>query len=271
MRRRLPLLAAAAALGGASPAVAAAPNSGALTAAVRTAVDRGELLYIYDQAAWNGTDDIRDQHPNLLAQAGGYVVTGDQVRTELVFYDKLKIRAVYRATFSKGKLSGRGPAAGDRTALTPLELKMISAKEKGYDAFLAADVGLCAKETPNLAALPPERAGGPITVYLMTPQTDLKKFPLGGHFSVEVRNDGSVGKVRSFAKSCIDMPMNALPAGAKPKAFVVTHLLDPTPTEIHVFTSIASQVPLVVLTTPDRRLWSVDGNRIEGGSQLKGN
>ena len=266
---RIPMLLLAAAAACSGQALSAAPNSGALTAAVRAAVDRGELLYIYDQAAWLGTDDIRAQHPDLLAQAGGYVVTGDQRTTELVFYDKLKIRAVYRASFSNGKLTSSGPPAGDRTALTPLETKMISAKEKGYDAFVAADVGLCANDTPNLSALPPESAGGPVIVYLMTPQTDLNRFPLGGHFSVEVRGDGSVGKVRRFANSCIDMPMNAAPAGSKPVAFVVTHLLDPTPTEIHIFTSIASKTPLVVVTNPDRRMWTIDGNRVSMGGTVK--
>ena len=71
-----------------------------------------------------------------------------------------------------------------------------------------------------------------------------------------------LGKVRHFAKSCISMPMNALPARGKPAAFVVTHLLDPTPTEIHVFTSIASKTPIMVMTATDGKMWSVNGNRV---------
>jgi hypothetical protein len=225
-------------------------------------VDRGELLYIYDKAGWAGTDDIRDHFPDLMAQAGGYVVTGDEMQTELVFFDKSKTRAVYRANFADGKLVKSGPAQADRIGLSPLEAQMIDAKDKGLAAFRAAKVGPCANAMPNLATLPPEMPGGPIIVYMMTPQTDLKSFPLGGHFSVEVSRDGSVGKVRHFTKSCIDMPLSQLPIGATPAAFVITHLLDPTPTEIHVFTSLASGIPIWVLTSPQGRVWAVEGSTV---------
>lgn len=262
MRHCLIFLAAAAALAGGSPVVAQTQDIASLTSAVRTAVDRGELLYIYDQAAWHGTDDIQANYSSLLAQAGGYVVSGDQARTELVFYDKAGTNAVYRATFSDGKLSGSGPAMGERSRLSTLERQLVVAKDKGYDAFLAADVGLCSQATPNLTALPPERPGGPIIVYIMTPQTDIRTFPLGGHFSVEVRPDGSTGTVRRYMKTCFDMSLKDMPAGSRPAAFFITHLLDPTPTEIHVFTSIASKTPIYVATSPQGRAWVVDGNSV---------
>lgn len=263
MRHRLASLAAAAALAGGSPLAAQTQDVASLTSAVRTAVDRGELLYIYDQAAWHGTDDIQANYPSLLAQAGGYVVTGDQTKTELVFYDKAKTNAVYRATFVGGKLSASGGATEENSRLSPLERQMIVAKGHGYDAFLLADdVGLCAKASPNLTALPPERPGGPIIVYIMTPQTDMQTFPLGGHFSVEVRPDGSTGAVRRYMKTCFDMSRKNLPAGSRPAGFFVTHLLDPTPTEIHVFTSIASNTSIFVATSPQGRMWVVDGNSV---------
>ena len=41
---------------------------------------------------------------------------------------------------------------------------------------------------------------------------------------------------------------------------VVTHLLDPLPTEIHVFTSLASSLPLVVGIRG--RAWEVNGRQI---------
>jgi hypothetical protein len=260
--RRYWSIVAAAAIATSCPIVAQTPDISALRAAVRTAVDRGELLYIYDQAAWHGTDDIRDHFPGMLSQAGGYVLMGDQTQTELVYFDKSKSRAVYRATFTDGKLSKSGPAEADRVGITAQERQMIEAKEKALDAFMAAKVGLCSKASPNVTALPPEKSGGPIIVYLMTPQTDLNTYPLGGHFSVEVSQDGSVSKVRRFTNSCIDMPMNQHPQGGQPAAFAITHLLDPTPTEIHVFTSIASKMPIYVMTSPQGRLWAVEGNSV---------
>lgn len=254
---------AAAAMAVAGPTAAQSPKASDLTSAVRHAVDRGEMLYIYDRAAWEGTDDVRERYANLMSQAGGYVVSGDERQTELVFYDKAKSRAVYRATFADGKLASSGPPAADRFELTALEKRLIRAKDAALVAFEAAKVGLCANSIPNLAALPPETPGGPVIVYLMTPQVDLKVFPLGGHYSVEVGEDGSVGNVRRFTNSCIDMSLDQVPNGGKPRIFTITHLLDPTPTEIHVFTALASKIPIMVLTNPKGPLWVVEGNWVQ--------
>lgn len=253
-------VAATAALAAAAPAVAQSAETKDLTAAVRLAVDRGEMLFLYDRVAWLGTDDVRGHHSKLMEQAGGYVVTGDENRTELVFYDKSQSKAVYRATFALGKLTNSGPPATDRVELTPLEKRMIMAKENAMAAFMEAKVGLCANASPNLAAIPSADPNGPIIVYLMTPQTDLKEYPLGGHFSVEVAQDGSVGKVRQFTNSCIDMALDDVPSGAKPVGFGITHLLDPTPTEIHIFTSLATKMPIYVGTK--KRTWVVDGSSV---------
>ena len=190
------------------------------------------------------------------------MVSGDDLDAELVFYDKSKSNAVYRAKFSNRKLVKSGPPAADRIALTALEKQLIAAKDKGLAAFIAAKVGLCSSSHPNLAALPPERPGGPVIVYFMTSTTDPNIVPLGGHYSVEVAADGSVGPIRHFTRACIDMPMNKKPPAGEPAAFFVTHLLDPTPTEIHVFSSLTSKVPLVVVTSPDARMWLVDGNKV---------
>jgi len=203
-----------------------------------------------------------------MGRAGGYVVTGDETQTELVFFDKPQASAVYRATFRLGKLVNSGPPAADRVELSPLEKRLISAREKAMAAFVAEKVGLCSKASPNLAAVPSGGPDGRIIVYLMTPQTDLKTYPLGGHFSVEVGPDGLVGKVRRFTNSCIDMKQSQVPKGGKPTAFWITHLLDPTPTEIHIFTSLASKLPIYV-GTKNKLVWAVEGSRVRTVDQAK--
>ena len=261
-RAHWPIMAAFAIVANGPVLAQTSPTGPGLTAAVRTAVSRGELLYIYDQAGWHGTDDIRGNYSGLLAQAGGYVVSGDDLDAELVFYDKSKLSAVYRAKFSSRKLVKSGPPAADRVGLTALEKQLIAAKDKALAAFIAAKVGLCSSSHPNLAALPPERPGGPVIVYFMTSTTDPNIVPLGGHYSVEIAPDGSAAPIRHFTRACIDMPMNKKPPAGASAAFFVTHLLDPTPTEIHVFTSLTSKIPLVVMTSPDARMWLVDGNQV---------
>jgi len=261
LHRRIWVTAIAAAMSAASPVAAQSSETSDLIAAIRLAVDRGEMLFLYDRVAWLGTDDFRDHYANLMGQSGGYVVTGDETRTELTFFDKAQSKAIYRATFTLGKLAKSGPPAADHAELTPLEKRTISAKEKALAAFQQANVALCAKANPNLTTIPSADPAGAIIVYLMTPQTALKIYPLGGHFSVEVGQDGSVGKVRRFTNTCIGVPLNQVPKDGKPVGFAITHLLDPTPTEIHVFTSLASKMPIYV-GTKNERIWAVEGSRI---------
>ena len=49
---------------------------------------------------------------------------------------------------------------------------------------------------------------------------------------------------------------------AKPSAIVVSHLLDSVPTEAHVFSSLTSRLPIYVVTTSNKRLWSIEGSSI---------
>ena len=46
-----------------------------------------------------------------------------------------------------------------------------------------------------------------------------------------------------------------MPLDAKAEGFVISHLLDPTPTEIHFFSVFAGQTPIYVITTQNERLW----------------
>ena len=55
------------------------------------------------------------------------------------------------------------------------------------------------------------------------------------------------------------MPMGD---GFRPMGMMVTHLLDPQPTEIHVFISLNTDSPLYVGTTENRYLWKVSKGRI---------
>jgi len=45
-------------------------------------------------------------------------------------------------------------------------------------------------------------------------------------------------------------------------ALMITHLLDPIPTEAHVFWSIWAHKPLYVATPPNGTIWVVEGSKI---------
>jgi hypothetical protein len=50
----------------------------------------------------------------------------------------------------------------------------------------------------------------------------------------------------------------------------MTHLLDPQPTEAHVFTSLSFHVPLFVGTMSNNILWEVSGASIEAKDVMPG-
>lgn len=256
--RTLPLMLAATVW---SAAPATAQPSQQEQAALQTPIERGTLLYAYDRAAWQGTDDMLAKIPKPEGRIGGWIVDGSADAPELVFYDTNAAdpHAVYVARFRQGKLvSGKMLGANDSVSLSPMRKRMIAARGVAAASIAASDARSCNGQRFNTVVLPPSDPQGPVLVYFLTPQTR-DAIALGGHFSVEVRADGRAGPIRKFAKSCIAMPL-AAPRGGKAVAMVVSHLLDPIPTEIHVFSSLAARKPVYVMI--DERVWTVTGNRI---------
>ena len=246
-----------------APAVAAPPagTKGASFPALETALERGALLYLYDEAAWRGSDDLTTHFAPLMPLIGGYVVSGDEAAVELVFYDKARSKAIYRVKFANQKMVSSGLPAGDRVGLTSVEERLIAAHKIATKAFEDAKVSPCNKATRNLALLLPKSPSDPVRAYLMTPRTDMRSLPPGGHYAVDVSANGTTGPVRAYTKSCLELPF-ATNAKQSPEALVVCHLLDPTPTEIHVFSALTGKVKVIVATTVNQRIWYVTGRQI---------
>lgn len=245
-----------------APAADAASDEQAIVAAVAA---RGRLIYAYDRAAWLGTDDARAKIPDAANRIAGYVTDGPADAPRLIFFSKAPVpEAVYVAQLRGGKLvEGKLLGANDDRTLSPTLLRSIQALATAHAALIAARVSPCAAAPFNTVVLPPEVPSAPVRVYFLTPQTDNGHLPFGGHYEVDVTPAGSAGTVRAFTKSCMAMPKVA-PKGQMQMA-VVTHLLDPVPTEMHVFDSLALGKPLMIGTLhPTPRLWIVDGGRISG-------
>jgi hypothetical protein len=236
-------------------------------AAVQLALDRGQLLYAYDQAAWHGTDDFRAKAQTagtwdvLGARSGGWIVDGSAGAPEIVFYDRDRANpeVLYVARFTDGGtrlVESRLVSPDEPSPLTPERRRLIDAQRAAYEAIAATDSRLCADARPNTVVLPPAMPSDPVLVYFLTPQTETGKYPLGGHYRVEVAPDGTAGPIRPFTKSCLTMDVGE----NRPVALQISHLLDPTPTEIHVFFMFATKLPLYVATTSNGRLWAVESS-----------
>ena len=224
---------------------------------------RGTAIYDYDQAAWHTTDTMVARHlPDAVMRAiRGWVVEprGDVLRVTYFGLADGTPYAIYVADYGNGAVSHeRVPEAGGDRALSPLGLRLAAARVAATTA--GESLLKCSDRAFNTVVLPPD-PGGIIPVYLLTPQTVNDHYPMGGHHEIDIAADGGIVAQRDFTRSCLTVGETDAPAGGKPVAILVTHLLDPHPTEIHVFTSLTAHQPIFVATA-DGALWTVAGARI---------
>ena len=250
----------------ATSAVAAAVSD---DLAVQRAIERGRLIYAYDQAAWYSTDELLKQIPDpQAAGVSGYVVEPRGNQLHVVYYksDKAGTAAVFSAEMDGRTVTASHLfATGENAALTPVEIEMINARNYARAAANRSRTGPCVAAPFNSVVLPPVKLFDPVTVYLLTPQVKAGEYPAGGHYEYEISVSGDILSTRPFTRSCITLGGQPSKPGMKPVASFITHLLDPTPTEIHVYLSLWMGQPLYVGTqspTGETRVWAVEGDHI---------
>ena len=223
----------------------------------------GRMLYTFDRAAWVSTDALLAKvSKDKLAGVGGYVVEpGEGEVLHVTYYMGTgdAARAFFVADVRGGKVTASTMLAAP-TPLTPAQAMLARARDVAAKAAVERGYKPCTSAPFNTVVLPLGK-DGPTAVYLLTPQKDAQHYPIGGHFRVVVGPDGAVLAKRPYSVSCLSVPLAKLPKGAAPVALTVNYLLEPTPSELHVFASYNLGLPLVVATS-DNSVWQVAGSRI---------
>jgi hypothetical protein len=239
------------------------PLSRAELGALDAALQRGRLLGLIDRSGRFATQDMlsRISDPNAAGIAG-WIAEPEGNGVAVTFYadgDPGPV-IVYRVTILGGRIVSRDVhiAAAGRPPLNPIQARMAAARA----ATGRTENRPCAGEDFNVFVVPPATADGTIDVYQISPQTRRGFYFLGGHFKTSIAPDGSVAATRSFTNACLDTAVAEPAAGARPAPIAVTHLLDPLPQEIHVFLSIWTGHPLVVVAGDPQRMFAVTPDRI---------
>lgn len=223
----------------------------------------GEWLYVFDRAAWVSTDALTAAVPKAqLSGIGGYVVEVPEAQTLRVTYyrgDGDSARAFFVADVRDGKVLHQ-QLLTTPVALTPAQATLARARAVAAEQARTRGYRPCTAAPFNTVVLP-GRSGGPSAVYLLSAQTEAARYPIGGSYRVVVSGDGQVLASRPYSVGCLMLSPPKLPEGATPVGFMVSHVLDPVPTELHVFASYNLRAPLFV-TTPDKRVWRVEGSKI---------
>lgn len=226
--------------------------------ALQLALNRGLDLIRYDQAAWHTTDTLREDVP-ALSDSGirGWVVTQVESGLLVTFWkrDGEAYVGVYSAIWNKDGVTERRILSGKDTALSDFQRGLIEAQQLVLKSGF--EFTRCSQAAFNSVVLPPTADGDPILVYFLVPQADFKSVPLGKHYRFSVK-DGKIESHRSFSNSCISLPLGLEKGKGKPEALTISHLLDPVPTEIHIFSTFAAKLPIYVITSSNNHIWSAE-------------
>lgn len=226
--------------------------------ALRMAERTGSLIFRHDRAAAVATDALAKAHGfKRDERLQGWVseeLGQDIVVTFLGSKKGDPAEALYRVKVdSDGRLVGKAVVLATPEPLSDFE----AGAAKARSIATALEFQPCA-EKYNSVVLPSEGGISTWVVYLLPSTTEKHVVPIGGAYRVEVDNGSGEAKIRPFTRTCIQLQN-------EPKALglIVTHLLDPVPTEVHVFWSIWAKKPIVVSTPPHGTVWLVDGASIK--------
>ena len=222
---------------------------------------RGDLLYAYDQSAWHVTDAALRAIPKAsMSLLRGYIVTPADGGYRTTFYggEPGKYYRVYTAIWSNGSVVEPELIAADGSVpVTAEEQRLIAAKMLALGGL--DQLQKCSEGKLNSAVVPGPTPQDPVSVYILTPATRPNAIPMGGHLRIDIK-DGAVVATRKFTNSCIELERpQASKKQGKPVAMVITHLLDPVPTEIHAFAVHSVGLPMYV-GMPDGSMYSVELN-----------
>lgn len=228
--------------------------------AIDLAESAGMAIYRHDHAAAIATDSVRSLRAfRKDKRLRGWITEESGSAIVVTFVGApagQPVAALYRVVTSEyGQVVGDPVALDDPVPLTPFEASAAAAR----DTAVASGFEPCASKY-NAVVLPSD--SGSVrhwVVYLLPATTDQHVVPIGGTFRIELDSDGkTVISKRPFTRTCI-----TLSRGGSTVALTVTHLLDSTPTEAHVFWSLWAGVPLYVMTPPNGTVWGIENGLIK--------
>lgn len=197
-------------------------------------------------------EDLPDARERGVA---GWIVNDFDEAWETVFFRPVGdgFEAVWAGLYDGSKVTRRTAYAPGERSLTAKEVALVQA-----NLLLRKErVERCSAKPFNTVVIPTGKPDDGLYAYLLVPQETFETVPLGGHYRYEIV-DGNFTSNRKFTISCLALRTDEQDGGKRPVSLDVTHLLDDTPTEIHVFSVFAAKLPIYVSTTSNDRMWAVE-------------
>lgn len=233
-----------------------------VTKALLDAEATGRAIYLHDQAAAVASDAVTGiksfREDGKRGRLGGWITEQREEGIVVTFVSSEPVpRARYRVTVSAdGHVVGDAVALAEPAALTEYELRAARARTTASTATFEP----CSR-TYNTVVLPAANDASGWTVYLLPGTTQHGIVPIGGSYRLDIDASGeNIIEQRPFTRTCIALERPPEDEARETVAMVITHLLDPAPTEVHVFWSLWARTPLYVATSEGN--WLIEASRI---------
>lgn len=228
------------------------------SAALRAAELAGARIYRLDQAAAAATDAVlANSKFKRDKRMRGWITEEQSDQVVVSFIDKTPA-VLYRVSVSNG-VAGPVSAMETPAPLSPYEAGAAAARALA----VASDFQPCSK-TYNSVVHPSEPGSDSRwTVYMLPGTTKHDLIPMGGTYRINISGSKILAQ-RAFTRSCIDIQ-----SAPNAEFLMITHLLDPIPTEAHVFWNLLAKKPLLVGTTENKKLWMISNGEIKFVRNLK--
>lgn len=233
----------------------------ALSPMLRMAEVDGAEIYRLDHAAAVASDALkRLDSAKADTRAKGWITedNGETIVVTFYGYDGDSApKALYVVTVnSAGVVIGLPKVLDPAEPLSEQQAAQVAARELARKTEIVACGSIY-----NAVALP--RTDGDRrtwSIYMLVGTTKPDIIPAGGNYRVDTDASGtSVLAKRGFTKTCLELHGNADP---RIKALMLTHLMDATPTEIHVYLNLLAGKPLYVMTTENSYIWHIENGKI---------
>ncbi|KLJ01925.1 hypothetical protein [Luteimonas sp. FCS-9] len=225
------------------------PQESALVAAE----ENGRTLYLHARAIASVKAEMqRDRAMRRDRRVAGEITEARDGGIAVTVVDRTP-SAIYRAVVSPdGTLQAPVEAVAAPGELSAYESAAVRARSMA----MAFDAPRCGKDYDAIAF--PSSASDGWMAYLL-PRPARGSVPIGGSYRLEIEGEGVVAS-RPYTRSCI-----ALAPSPNSVGMMITHLLDPVPTDVHVFWSLWEGKPFFVGV--ENGAWRIADGRI---APLKG-
>jgi hypothetical protein len=220
--------------------------------ALRAAETTGTAIYRHDRAAAVATDiAFKLSRFKTDKRIKGWITEEQPNQIVVTFIDQTPA-ALYRVAVSRDGVAGPVTAMETPATLTPYEAGAASARA----IALASEFQSCSDKYNSVVLPSIDATDNSWTVYLIPGTTKKNVVPIGGTYRIRVSGSNIISQ-RGFTRTCI-----ALQTEPRAVGLMITHLLDPIPTEAHVFWSLWAMKPIYVATAPNGTNWVVEGSKI---------